>query len=274
MKLIFATGNKGKLREAREILGPGYEVLSPADLGLDAEVEETGSTFQENSLIKAKYLYGQCGLPCFADDSGLEVDALGGAPGIYSARYASDHDFSKNIDRVLEELSALEVSGTEAPKNHATLGIVRGGTMERSGMVGSSEARRFLGVAVPETPTFPGAARFRCVATLILEDGTPHFFDGSCEGRIARQRCGRGGFGYDPVFVPDLPSSLIPEPSSLAPETSSLIPEPSSLIPGSDPESPSTRVLTMAELPEDVKNAISHRGAALRKMAEFLETCR
>lgn len=223
MKLIFATGNKGKLREAREILGPGYEVLSPADLGLDAEVEETGSTFQENSLIKAKHLYGQCGLPCFADDSGLEVDALGGAPGIYSARYASDHDFSKNIDRVLEELSALDGSGTA-------------------------------------TPTFPGAARFRCVATLILEDGTPHFFDGSCEGRIARQRCGRGGFGYDPVFVPDLPSSLIPEPSSL--------------IPGSDPESPSTRVLTMAELPEDVKNAISHRGAALRRMAEFLENCR
>jgi len=99
MKLIFATGNKGKLQEAREILGPDCEVLSPADLGLDAEVEETGSTFQENSLIKAKHLFGLCGLPCFADDSGLEVDALGGAPGIYSARYASDHDFSKKERR-------------------------------------------------------------------------------------------------------------------------------------------------------------------------------
>ena len=199
MKLIFATGNKGKLQEAREILGPDCEVLSPADLGLDAEVEETGSTFQENSLIKAKHLFGLCGLPCFADDSGLEVDALGGAPGIYSARYASDHDFSKNIDRVLEELAALESSGTATPE------------------------------------TFPGAARFRCVATLILEDGTPHFFDGSCEGRIARRRSGSGGFGYDPVFVPD----AFPD-------------------------------RTLAELPEDVKNAISHRGSALRKMAEFL----
>ena len=190
MDLVFATGNAGKLREAAEILGPAYRVLSPADVGLAGfDVEETGMTFRENSLLKARALWHACGLPCFADDSGLEVDALGGAPGIYSARYASDHNFASNIDRLLSELSGVE-------------------------------DRR---------------SRFRCVVTLILSDGKPHFFDGACEGRIACERHGTGGFGYDPVFVPDLYPNL-----------------------------------TMAELSEDAKNAISHRGVALRLMATYL----
>ena len=112
MDLVFATGNAGKLREAAEILGPGYRVLSPADVGLPGfDVEETGSTFRENSLLKAQALWQSCGLPCFADDSGLEVDALGGAPGIYSARYASDHNFASNIDRLLSELAAAFQGG-------------------------------------------------------------------------------------------------------------------------------------------------------------------
>ena len=192
MDLVFATGNAGKLREATEILGPGYRVLSPADVGLVGfDVEETGSTFRENSLLKAQALWHACGLPCFADDSGLEVDALGGAPGIYSARYASDHNFASNIDRLLSELA--------------------------------NEDNR--------------TARFRCVVTLITGDGKPRFFDGACEGRIARERHGAGGFGYDPVFVPDLYPNL-----------------------------------TMAELSEEAKNAISHRGVALRLMAAWLAT--
>ena len=192
MDLVFATGNAGKLREAAEILGPAYRVLSPADVGLAGfDVEETGTTFRENSILKARALWQACGLPCFADDSGLEVDALGGAPGIYSARYASDHNFASNIDRLLSELA--------------------------------NEENR--------------TARFRCVVTLILEDGKPCFFDGACEGRIARERHGAGGFGYDPVFVPDLYPNL-----------------------------------TMAELSEDAKNAISHRGVALRLMATYLAT--
>ncbi|MCR5560492.1 MAG: RdgB/HAM1 family non-canonical purine NTP pyrophosphatase [Bacteroidales bacterium] len=204
MDLVFATGNAGKLREAAEILGPGFRVLSPADVGLAGfDVEETGTTFRENSLLKAQALWHACGLPCFADDSGLEVDALGGAPGIYSARYASDHNFASNIERLLAELAAC----SSRPECH-------------------------------ETPaTFPGAARFRCVVTLIMADGKPHFFDGACEGRIARERHGAGGFGYDPVFVPDLYPNL-----------------------------------TMAELSEDAKNAISHRGVALRLMAAWLAT--
>lgn len=211
MDLVFATGNAGKLREAAEILGPAYRVLSPADVGLPGfDVEETGTTFRENSLLKARALWQACGLPCFADDSGLEVDALGGAPGIYSARYASDHNFASNIDRLLAELCALEVESK----------------------AGTASERR----ATPAT--FPGAARFRCVVTLILEDGKPNFFDGACEGRIARERHGSGGFGYDPVFVPDLYPNL-----------------------------------TMAELSEDAKNAISHRGVALRLMSSWL-SCR
>lgn len=207
MDLVFATGNAGKLREAAEILGAGYRVLSPADVGLPGfDVEETGTTFRENSLLKAQALWQSCGLPCFADDSGLEVDALGGAPGIYSARYASDHNFASNIDRLLTELMASFQGGNASDP-------VRG------------------------SATFPGAARFRCVVTLILEDGKPRFFDGACEGRIARERHGAGGFGYDPVFVPDLYPNL-----------------------------------TMAELSEDAKNAISHRGVALRLMAAWLAT--
>ena len=207
MDLVFATGNAGKLREAAEILGTGYRVLSPADVGLPGfDVEETGTTFRENSLLKAQALWQACGLPCFADDSGLEVDALGGAPGIYSARYASDHNFASNIDRLLTELMASFQGGNASDP-------VRG------------------------SATFPGAARFRCVVTLILEDGKPRFFDGACEGRIARERHGAGGFGYDPVFIPDLYPNL-----------------------------------TMAELSEDAKNAISHRGVALRLMASWLAT--
>ena len=199
MKLIFATGNAGKLREAREILGPSFEVLGPLEAGVEGEAEETGKTFRENSLLKAQYIFDRLHVPCFADDSGLEVDALGGAPGIYSARYASDHNFADNIDRLLSELESLRWD-------------------EPCGEV------------------YPGGARFRCVATLILADGTPHFFEGTAEGRIARTRSGEGGFGYDPVFVPDA-------------------------FPGT----------TMAGLSEEVKNGISHRGAALRKMAAWLE---
>lgn len=108
MRLVFATGNKGKLREAREILGPSYEILSPAELGVEGEAEETGSTLEENSLLKAKYISDRIpqGVMCFADDSGLEVDALDGAPGVYTARYAGPQcDFDDNMDKLLRELA-------------------------------------------------------------------------------------------------------------------------------------------------------------------------
>ncbi len=201
MKIIFATGNKGKLREAREILGPEYEIISSADAGITEDIPETGSTFQENSLQKAEYIWNKIGMDCFSDDSGLEVDALGGAPGIYSARYAGEgHDFDKNIDKLLHELAVLDAKALIA------------------------------GEPAPER-----TARFRTVVTLMI-NGEPHYFEGSCEGRISFERSGNGGFGYDPVFIPD----AYPDQS-------------------------------MADLSEEVKNSISHRHEALVKMAAWLQ---
>jgi XTP/dITP diphosphohydrolase len=197
MKIIFATGNKGKLREASEVLGPDYEIVSPASLGITEDIPETGSTLQENSLQKAQYLFERTGLPCFADDTGLEVDALGGAPGIYSARYAGPgHDHDANMAKLLAELSRLSVL--------------------------DPASRR---------------ARFKTVVTLILADGQPHFFEGCCEGSIATEKRGSGGFGYDPVFLPDA-------------------------YPGR----------TLAEVSEEEKNAVSHRGRAIRAMADWLKS--
>ena len=202
MKIIFATANAGKLREAAEVLGPGFEIVSPASLGITEDIPETGSTLQENSVQKARYLFERTGLPCFADDTGLEVDALGGAPGIYSARYAGPgHDHQKNMDKLLAELEKLEIP--DQVRND-----------ERS--------RR---------------ARFRTVVTLILADGEPRFFEGVCEGSIAREKRGTGGFGYDPVFLPDA-------------------------YPGR----------TLAEVSEEEKNAVSHRGRAIRAMAAWLKS--
>ena len=109
MKIVFATGNKGKLREASEILGEGFELVTPADFGITEDIPETGNTLRANSLQKAQYLLDKCGCDCFADDTGLEVDALGGAPGVYTARYAGEgKDFNANMDKVLRELQVLE----------------------------------------------------------------------------------------------------------------------------------------------------------------------
>ena len=202
MKIIFATANAGKLREAAEVLGPGFEIVSPASLGITEDIPETGSTLQENSLQKARYLFERTGLPCFADDTGLEVDALGGAPGIYSARYAGPgHDHQKNMEKLLAELEKLEIPD----------------------QVRNDERFR--------------RARFRTVVTLILAGGEPRFFEGVCEGSIAREKRGTGGFGYDPVFLPDA-------------------------YPGR----------THAEVSEEEKNAVSHRGRAIRAMAAWLKS--
>lgn len=218
-RIVFATANRGKLREAAEILGPGFEVLSPADLGIDGDVEENGASLKENSLIKARHVYGLTGLDCFADDTGLEVDALGGAPGIYSARYAGEgHDSGANMAKLLSELEKL---GPDAGRS----------------------------------------ARFRTVVTLIL-GGKEYFFDGTVEGSIARERSGSGGFGYDPIFVPDAAELELVRRSG---ETGS-----PARGDESEPAVPEARPLTFADLPEEQKNAVSHRGKAIRAMAAFL----
>ncbi len=97
MKIVFATGNSGKLREASEILGGGFELVTPAEMGINEEIPETGSTLKANSRQKAEYLWDRCGCICFADDTGLEVDALGGAPGVHTARYAGEDKDSTKI---------------------------------------------------------------------------------------------------------------------------------------------------------------------------------
>ena len=205
MKLVFATGNIGKLREASEILGEGFELVSLAQVGIEEDIPETGNTLRANSLQKARYLYDKVGCDCFADDTGLEVDALGGAPGVYTARYAGEgKDFNANMDKVLYELSVLE---------------------------GEAKMAESFGLKIK---TVSRRARFKSVITLII-NGEVKMFEGTLEGEIAREKSGNGGFGYDPIFIAD--------------------------------EYPGQ---TLADISEEEKNAISHRGKALRAMAKWL----
>ena len=188
MKILFATNNAHKLAEVSAVLGDGYELLTPRDCGVTEEIPETQPTLEGNAAQKARYLYGRTGLDCFADDTGLEVEALGGAPGVRSARYATDgHDFAAN-NRLL--LRNLEGCGNRW-------------------------------------------ARFRTVIALIL-GGEEHLFEGIVEGRIDTREAGCGGFGYDPLFIPD------------------------------------GFACSFAEMSAEEKNAVSHRARAVRKLAEFL----
>jgi XTP/dITP diphosphohydrolase len=190
MKLIFATNNAHKLAEVQAVLGDGYTLATPRDCGVEEEIPETQPTLEGNALQKARYLHERTGLDCFADDTGLEVAALGGAPGVRSARYATEgHDFAANNRLLLRNLEGRE-------------------------------DRR---------------ARFRTVIALI-RGGEEHLFEGIVEGRIVDRETGCEGFGYDPLFVPD----------------------------GYD--------RTFAEMTPDQKNAVSHRGRAVRRLVDFLRT--
>lgn len=193
-KLVFASNNAHKLEEIRAILGTQYEVKSLKDIGCEVDIPETGSTFRENALQKATYVKEHFGFDCFADDSGLQVEALGGEPGVYSARYAV-----KN---------GVQVEGNKDDDNMNVL-------LEK---LANEENRK---------------ACFRTSIALIFE-GETHFFDGTVEGHIIREKRGNGGFGYDPIFIPD----------------------------GYDK--------TFAELGNEVKNGISHRARAVAKLADFL----
>ena len=178
MKIVFATNNAHKLSEIRSILGESIEVLSLKDIGCDVDIPETGTTLEANALQKAHYIYDHYHIDCFADDTGLEVDALDGAPGVYSARYASlpdnpvksdsaSHDAEANMTRLLYELQ-------------------------------NEDNRK---------------ARFRTVIALIQKKNVCpcgctsikeiHMFDGVVEGEIIRERRGGEGFGYDPIFQPE-----------------------------------------------------------------------
>jgi XTP/dITP diphosphohydrolase len=194
MKFVLASHNPKKVAELQRILGGlGVEIVTQSQVGLDLEPEENGTTFAENSLIKAKAIAEASGLPAIADDSGLCVDALSGAPGVYSARYGGEACKS-DADRYRLLLRTLQDVGATSRKAH-----------------------------------------FTTVVTCVMPNGDTIVAEGQCHGTIAYAPAGEGGFGYDPVFfVPELKK-------------------------------------TFAQLTAEEKNAISHRGNALRAFAVKLE---
>lgn len=194
MKIVFATNNAHKLAEVRQILGQQFQVVGLADIGCTEDIPETADTLEGNALQKARYVKEHYGLDCFADDTGLEVEALGGAPGVHTARYAElagegdSHSSDANMRLLLRKLEKYNNRN----------------------------------------------ARFRTVIALLYQ-GEEYLFEGVCEGTILTERHGTEGFGYDPVFQPK----------------------------GYD--------RCFAQMTADEKNAISHRGRATQKLAEFLK---
>ena len=190
MKFIFATHNKHKLEEARAIAGACFNIEGLTELGFHEDIPETADTLKGNALQKARFVFERFHTDCFADDTGLEIAALDGRPGVYSARYAGEHcTYEDNVCKVLSEMEGLT---------------------QRE-------------------------ACFKTVIALIL-NGQEYFFEGRVDGEIITESKGTSGFGYDPIFRP-LSSPL-----------------------------------TFAELSEEEKNAISHRGRAMQKLMEFLKS--
>ena len=190
--IVLASHNLNKAQEIQMLLGNQFHVIPQQAFDIPP-IEETGSTFEENALLKAKTVYDIIGLPVIGDDSGLEVVALNNQPGVYSSRFAGDNaSDDDNIDKLLRKMHNI--------------------------------------------PTQKRKARFRCVVAFLgtSSDDQPVFFEGEWAGYIAKERRGKNGFGYDPVFV-DLQSNL-----------------------------------TAAELESDQKNKISHRGKAVQSLKSYL----
>ena len=190
--IVLASHNLNKAQEIQMLLGNQFHVIPQQSFDIPP-IEETGSTFEENALLKAKTVYDIIGLPVIGDDSGLEVVALNNQPGVYSSRFAGDNaSDDDNIDKLLRKMHNI--------------------------------------------PTEKRTARFRCVVAFLgtSSDDQPVFFEGEWAGYISKERTGKNGFGYDPVFV-DLQSNL-----------------------------------TAAELESDQKNKISHRGKAVQSLKSYL----
>lgn len=187
-QLVFATNNQHKTEEIRLALIGQYEVLNLEDIGCDVDIPETGNTFTENAVLKSKYVVDHFKLDCFADDSGLEVEALNNEPGIYSARYGGTRNSLKNLELVLAKLDGIDNRN----------------------------------------------ARFKTVISLV-QNGKNYLFEGIVNGKIRATLSGNEGFGYDPIFQPD----------------------------GYN--------ITFAEMTMELKNKISHRAIALKKMIDFLK---
>ncbi len=187
-KIVFVTHNPNKIKEIKSAINNQIEIIGLKDLAFDDPIEEPYETLEENARAKSSVIWKRFGYNCFADDTGLEVDALNGRPGVRSARYAGeDGNAENNIQKLLKELEGV---------NNRT-------------------------------------ARFRTVISLFLND-REYLFEGKVEGTILKEKQGSGGFGYDPVFLPD----------------------------GYD--------LSFAEMPLAEKNKISHRGKAVKKLIDFL----
>ncbi len=162
-KIVVASHNQGKIKEIDAMLAPfNIEVLSAAELNLP-DVEETGTTFEENARLKADTLCRLTGLACLADDSGLCVDALGGRPGVYSARYAEDASGNRDFDKAIERL----------------IGELR------------------------KTGNDDWSAHFSCVLAFAVLNQETQIFEGRVDGKIVPERSGDKGFGFDPVFMPE-----------------------------------------------------------------------
>lgn len=190
MELVFCTYNQHKINEIAAMTGPGIRWLTLGDIAYAKEIPEPFLTLEENAIAKASQVYRDTGRNCFAEDSGLFIDALGGEPGVFSARYAGDAANSElNIKKVLQKLTGIE---------------------KRS-------------------------AYFKTVIALVL-DGRVHQFSGVCHGEITHSPEGSGGFGYDPVFIPD----------------------------GSG--------RTFAMMTAEAKNAISHRRKAFDAFMQFIQS--
>ncbi|MGC3977319.1 MAG: non-canonical purine NTP diphosphatase [Paludibacteraceae bacterium] len=189
-KIVFATNNLHKLEEVRAILSDTLEVLSLKDIGCEEDIPETEKTLEGNAELKARHIFEKYHIDCFADDTGLEIVALGGKPGVFSARYAGEPSNSENnIKKVLDEMK-------------------------------TEENRR---------------AHFRTVICLIESEGGNRFFEGKVSGKITVENKGEGGFGYDPIFIPE------------------------------------GYTKSFGELTSEEKNRISHRALAVNKLVRYLE---
>lgn len=184
-KIVFATNNLHKLEEIRQILGSSMEVVSLADIGCHADIPETADTLEGNALQKAQYVWDHYHMSVFADDTGLEVDALDGAPGVHSARYAegTDHNSEANMEKLLRELNG-KTSRTAHFRTVIALLLAEDG----------NEAE----VAKDEEAA-NGAEAAKAPCTTPKE----HLFEGRVDGTIDTEKRGTAGFGYDPLFVPD-----------------------------------------------------------------------
>lgn len=187
-EIVIATNNKHKVEEIRSLVGNRIKIISLSELGCKEDIPETGETLEENARQKARYIWEKYGKDCFADDTGLMVDALDGKPGVYSARFAGEKcSFDDNIDLMLEM------------------------------MEGKTNRKAYFSTVI-----------------CLIEQGEEKLFEGSCPGSILTERYGRGGFGYDPIFIPDGYGE------------------------------------SFAEMSLEEKNKISHRGKATDKLIKYL----